>query len=90
MRETILLLSPVPADLRAGLAACFDLVEDWPGGAARPGFRIAVTTAMAGAERRSSRACPTSGCSPVRARGWNALTFLPRRGAASQWPTRRR
>lgn len=49
MRETILLLSPVPADLRAGLAARFDLVEDWPGAAARPGFRIAVTTAMAGA-----------------------------------------
>jgi hydroxypyruvate reductase len=48
-REPILLLCPIPADLRAGLAERFDLVEDKPAEGARPGFRIAVTTAMHGA-----------------------------------------
>lgn len=49
MRENLLLLCPIPADLRAALATCYDLVEDWPAGGERPGFRIAVTTAMRGA-----------------------------------------
>jgi lactate dehydrogenase-like 2-hydroxyacid dehydrogenase len=48
-REAILLLCPIPADLRAGLAERFDLVEDKPAEGPRPGFRIAVTTAMHGA-----------------------------------------
>jgi hydroxypyruvate reductase len=48
-REAILLLCPIPADLRAGLAERFDLVEDKRAEGARPGFRIAVTTAMHGA-----------------------------------------
>ena len=48
-RETLLLLCPIPADLRAALAACYDLVEDKPGEGAHPGVRIAVTTAMGGA-----------------------------------------
>jgi hypothetical protein len=48
-RETILLLSPIPADLRAALAQRFELVEDKPADGLRPGFRIAVTTAMNGA-----------------------------------------
>jgi lactate dehydrogenase-like 2-hydroxyacid dehydrogenase len=47
-REAILLLCPIPADLRAALAAQHDLVED-DGEGLRPGFRIAVTTAMRGA-----------------------------------------
>ena len=48
-RESILLLSAIPADLRAALAEHFDLVEDKPAEGQRPGFRIAVTTAVAGA-----------------------------------------
>jgi lactate dehydrogenase-like 2-hydroxyacid dehydrogenase len=48
-REKVLLLCPIPADLRAALAARYDLVEDKPSEGARPGYRIAVTTAMAGA-----------------------------------------
>jgi lactate dehydrogenase-like 2-hydroxyacid dehydrogenase len=48
-RDSILLLCPIPADLRAALAARFDLIEDKPAEGPRPGFRIAVTTAMAGA-----------------------------------------
>ncbi len=47
-REPILLLCPIPADLRAALAARHDLVED-DGASPRPGIRIAVTTAMRGA-----------------------------------------
>lgn len=46
MTETILLLSPIPADLRAALTERFTLVEDI---AAAPGIRIAVTMALAGA-----------------------------------------
>ncbi|PWS36422.1 hypothetical protein DFH01_14790 [Falsiroseomonas bella] len=48
-REAILLLCPIPADLRAALAERFDLVEDKPADGPRPGFRIAVCTAMHGA-----------------------------------------
>jgi lactate dehydrogenase-like 2-hydroxyacid dehydrogenase len=44
-REPILLLCPIPADLRAALAEQYDLVEDK---ADAPPARIAVTTAMAG------------------------------------------
>ena len=47
--EKVLLLCPIPADLRAALAARFELVEDQPGMGERTGFRIAVTTAMNGA-----------------------------------------
>jgi hydroxypyruvate reductase len=47
--EAILLLCPIPADLRAALAERFELVEDKPAEAPRAGFRIAVTTAMNGA-----------------------------------------
>jgi len=49
MRETLLLLCPIPADLRAALAARYELVDDQPGTGPRPGFSIAVTTAMQGA-----------------------------------------
>ena len=49
MTETILLLSPIPADLRAALAARFMLLDDTPAEAPRPGIRIAVTMALAGA-----------------------------------------
>jgi len=49
MTETILLLSPIPADLRAALAARFVLLDDTPAEAPRPGIRIAVTMALAGA-----------------------------------------
>jgi hydroxypyruvate reductase len=42
-REAILLLTALPADLRAALAERYELVEE-----PRPGIRIAVTTAMAG------------------------------------------
>ena len=48
-RETVLLLCPIPADLRAALSARYELLEDQPAEDARPGFRIAVTTAMNGA-----------------------------------------
>ena len=48
-RESILLLAPVPQDLRAALAQRYELVEDRPEDGPRPGFRVAVTTAMAGA-----------------------------------------
>jgi lactate dehydrogenase-like 2-hydroxyacid dehydrogenase len=47
-KEAILLLAPVPPDLRAALAQHYELVEDRPAEGPRPGFRIAVTTAMAG------------------------------------------
>jgi lactate dehydrogenase-like 2-hydroxyacid dehydrogenase len=47
-RETILLLVPIPADLRAALAAEHDLLEDEPNDIPRPGIRIAVTTAIMG------------------------------------------
>jgi lactate dehydrogenase-like 2-hydroxyacid dehydrogenase len=47
-RETLLLLCPIPPDLRAALAARHDLVED-DGEGRHPGIRIAVTTAMRGA-----------------------------------------
>ncbi len=47
-REAILLLCPIPADLRAALAERFELVEDKPAEGPRAGFRIAVTTAMHG------------------------------------------
>ncbi|GGJ26063.1 2-hydroxyacid dehydrogenase [Neoroseomonas lacus] len=49
MTETVLLLSAIPADLRAALAARYTLVEDKPAEAPRPGIRIAVTMALAGA-----------------------------------------
>ncbi|MEO3471149.1 2-hydroxyacid dehydrogenase [Roseomonas sp. CAU 1739] len=49
MTESILLLSPIPADLRAALTQRFTLVEDKPGEAPRPGPRIAVTMAIHGA-----------------------------------------
>lgn len=49
MTETILVLSTIPADLRAALAARFTLVEDKPDEARRPGLRIAVTMAIHGA-----------------------------------------
>lgn len=48
-KEAILLLSAIPADLRAALAERFTLVEDRPAEGPRPGFRIAVTMALAGA-----------------------------------------
>ncbi|MBR0649200.1 2-hydroxyacid dehydrogenase [Roseomonas terrae] len=48
MTESILLLSAIPADLRAALAERFTLVEDKPD-AAPNGIRIAVTMALAGA-----------------------------------------
>ncbi|HEV7264761.1 MAG TPA: 2-hydroxyacid dehydrogenase [Falsiroseomonas sp.] len=48
-KEAILLLAPIPQDLRAALAERYELVEDKPADGPRPGFRIAVTTAMAGA-----------------------------------------
>jgi lactate dehydrogenase-like 2-hydroxyacid dehydrogenase len=48
MTETILLLSAIPADLRAALAARYTLAED-AAGATHPGIRIAVTMALAGA-----------------------------------------
>ncbi|WP_137176784.1 2-hydroxyacid dehydrogenase [Roseomonas sp. AR75] len=47
-RETLLLLCPIPADLRAAFAQHYDLVEDKPGTPPPDGVRIAVTTAMAG------------------------------------------
>jgi lactate dehydrogenase-like 2-hydroxyacid dehydrogenase len=47
-REAILLLCPIPADLRAAFAERYELVEDKPGAPPPEGVRIAVTTAMAG------------------------------------------
>lgn len=47
-RETLLLLVPIPADLRAALATDYDLIEDKPDDIPRPGIRIAVTTAIMG------------------------------------------
>ncbi len=49
MTESILLLSAIPADLRAALADRFTLVDDKPAEGPRPGFRIGVTMALAGA-----------------------------------------
>lgn len=49
MREPVLLLCPIPADLRAALAERYHLLEDQPAAGPRPGPRIAVTTAMHGA-----------------------------------------
>jgi len=48
-REALLLLCPIPADLRAALGERYDLVEDRPAEGVRPGLRIAVTTAVNGA-----------------------------------------
>lgn len=48
MSESLLLLSAIPADLRAALAERFTLIEDKPD-AAPQGIRIAVTMALAGA-----------------------------------------
>ena len=48
MTEAILLLSAIPADLRAAMAERYTLVEDKPE-AASQGIRIAVTMALAGA-----------------------------------------
>ncbi|HWT09398.1 MAG TPA: 2-hydroxyacid dehydrogenase [Roseomonas sp.] len=48
MTESILLLSAIPADLRAALAERYTLVEDKPE-APSQGIRIAVTMALAGA-----------------------------------------
>ncbi|WP_372622145.1 2-hydroxyacid dehydrogenase [Falsiroseomonas sp.] len=48
-KEAILLLAAIPQDLRAALAERYELVEDKPAEGERPGVRIAVTTAMAGA-----------------------------------------
>jgi lactate dehydrogenase-like 2-hydroxyacid dehydrogenase len=47
--ERLLLVAPIPPDLRAALTQQYELVEDKPAEGPRPGFRIAVTTAMAGA-----------------------------------------
>ncbi|MBX9750471.1 MAG: 2-hydroxyacid dehydrogenase [Roseococcus sp.] len=49
MREALLLLCPIPADLHAALAERYELVPDDVALATQPGFRIAVTTAMQGA-----------------------------------------
>lgn len=49
-REAILLLTAIPQDLRAALAESYELVEHRRENGPRPGFRIAVTTAMAGAD----------------------------------------
>jgi lactate dehydrogenase-like 2-hydroxyacid dehydrogenase len=49
MTETILLLSAIPADLRAALAARYTLLDDTPAEAAQHDVRIAVTMALAGA-----------------------------------------
>jgi len=48
-REAILVVAPIPQDLREALAGLYDLVEDRTPDGTRPGYRIAVTTAMAGA-----------------------------------------
>jgi hydroxypyruvate reductase len=45
-RERILVLAPIPADLRTALAEHYDLVEKEPGGDAR----IAITSGMVGAD----------------------------------------
>jgi lactate dehydrogenase-like 2-hydroxyacid dehydrogenase len=47
-REAILLLCPIPADLRAAFAAQYHLIDDRPDASPPPEVRIAVTTAMAG------------------------------------------
>jgi lactate dehydrogenase-like 2-hydroxyacid dehydrogenase len=49
-KEPILVVAPIPQDLRAALAAAHELVEHRPADGPRPGFRIAVTTAIAGAD----------------------------------------
>jgi lactate dehydrogenase-like 2-hydroxyacid dehydrogenase len=49
MPETVLLLSAIPADLRAALADRFTLVQDAPDRPPPEGARIAVTMALAGA-----------------------------------------
>ncbi len=57
MSEAVLLLSAIPADLRAALAERFALVEDRPGDAP-PGLRIAVTMALAGAREEQFARLP--------------------------------
>jgi hydroxypyruvate reductase len=47
-REAILFLTPIAADMKAALAAQYDILEDKPDDGPRPGLRIAVTTPMAG------------------------------------------
>jgi lactate dehydrogenase-like 2-hydroxyacid dehydrogenase len=49
-KEPILLLTTLPQDLRSALAAGYELVDHRLMDGPRPGFRIAVTTAMAGAD----------------------------------------
>lgn len=53
-RERVLVLSPLPADLRAALAERYDLTED----RTEPGLRIAVTTSMGGADEATMAAIP--------------------------------
>jgi lactate dehydrogenase-like 2-hydroxyacid dehydrogenase len=48
-REKILLLTAMPADLRAAMEPEYELVADNPAEGEKPGFRIALTTPMAGA-----------------------------------------
>jgi len=57
-RERILVLAPLPQDLRGALAAAFDLAEDTPGDAAPADIRIAVTTAMVGADEATFARLP--------------------------------
>jgi lactate dehydrogenase-like 2-hydroxyacid dehydrogenase len=54
--EPILLLAPIPADLRAALAERYTLVEK--GGAPAEGIRIAITTGMAGADAALMESLP--------------------------------
>ncbi|WEX08704.1 2-hydroxyacid dehydrogenase [Chelativorans sp. AA-79] len=50
-RPKLLLVAPIPPELEARLSLRFDLVRDRPSPARRlPGFRVAVTTSVAGAD----------------------------------------
>ena len=50
MGSNIVVVAPIPAELRAALAPCFDLVPYTPG-VSQPGFAVAVVTSMGGADR---------------------------------------
>ena len=90
MTEPVLLLSAIPADLRAALAERFTLVEDKPADGAAPGHPHRRDDGAGWrAGRRTSPGCPTCACCRARAPGWNASTCRRRRGAASRSPTPR-
>lgn len=59
MKPEILIIAPIPPELRERLAQCYTLIEERPTEAdSRPGMEVAVTTSMAGIDRSVMEALP--------------------------------